>query len=230
MAIVALTALAVFAGCTDTSELENPNTAKKSPKAPTTADAGSLEPVANIPAAPATPTPPVGTCTGQLSGAMQVPEWRPPHAKQAGACTAQEAATLATCTLAKQPCTGVSPGCQQCAVSNVGTSATYGALVIDPTGAAGPQINIEGCAATLLGDTTATGCGPKLQAQYHCELLTCGGCDAAQAAQCATKAEQGSCATYMQAASQCAPAANQCIASGTTTQAVAVALIQLFCM
>ncbi len=175
------------------------------------------------------PTKPGGACQPQPVATLDV-QWRPPHAPHMKVCTAQEASLLASCFFGNQGCDQtVSTVCHNCAVSSAASSSTYGAIIVDESGAREAEPNVEGCVAIATGDVSANGCGARLRSKFGCESQACSTCGANDSAQCVRAAGTGVCAAYSQAATSCMGSLAQCI-KGTTPAAVALNLIQLFCM
>lgn len=228
--------VATLSGCSDNAdELAAARAAKKPPSTNknNSGQGEAVVPVSNNgPNNPVVPNPPTaggGACTPQQVSGLQV-LWRPPSPRQQ-VCTQQEAMAIATCFFNNQNCqTTVSAQCHHCAVSSPTTSSTYGAIIVDETGQREPEVNVEGCVATLTGDTSATGCGGRLKATYACESAACTQCtDSSQLANCQRAAAQGPCAQQAQASAQCESTASQCM-SGSSEAEVAFNLIQMFCM
>jgi hypothetical protein len=102
----------------------------------------------------------------------------PPGPIYRGVCTAaqvDDVATVCSDGQASTPCPPSNPdACSECLVSH-DNAAQYGAFVRFTTPAI-VQTNPGGCIAGLLGDTSSTGCGAKVQAISLCQIEACKHC------------------------------------------------------
>lgn len=154
--------------------------------------------------------------------------WVPPHAAHTNQCTAQEAAAIASCLVENRDCAvAVRSTCHACAVSGP-TSALASPLVV-PAAGAPPELNVAGCVASLAGDTSAAGCGPKLVAHHDCLLKACVSCaDAGDRARCREAADTTTCRAAKDAAACATPYLSQCV-TGTTVLEAAYQLVTVAC-
>jgi hypothetical protein len=143
-------------------------------------------------------------------------------------CTPQEATALAQCFITQQNCQApINPACHACAMS--GEASPYSSALLFNAANQPSELNVEGCVAALSGDTSATGCGPKLQARFACAGNACTACtDEAQRTTCLQQADTTTCSTVNQAAACATPYLPQCV-QGNTELEVAFNLVRIFC-
>lgn len=205
-------------------------------------DAGTTPPVdsGSVP-----PPPPSGTCApGSVTGF--VPQWIPPISLHQGVCSTSQINTYVDCLFnanaSATTCDAfvnstANSACMACALVP-DTSSSFGAMTYDADNLV--SLNIAGCIARTSNNTSASGCGAKVQAASQCTAAACAlNCPVTDQASldarntCETDAQSGGCATYQQTATTCSDpllqgASAQC-ENGTTFEAVAINLATLFC-
>src|SRR4029079_4691316 len=125
-------------------------------------------------------------------------------------------------------CNIPSAACKTCAVTTKLVSPAYGPLVIDPQLSA-CDLNVVVCVALVSHDSSATGCGPRLQAKLVCEDQACGQCTKPEDAKAGGHAaDTVVCATAATGAQGCQQYESQCFV-GSAKRDAAVGLIMLFC-
>ncbi|MBI5534338.1 MAG: hypothetical protein HY898_16565 [Deltaproteobacteria bacterium] len=147
--------------------------------------------------------------------------WKPPSGKYQGKCKAGETVAL------MEACFGANATESGCAAAETQYADCNTCLYTDDTASQwGPVVyfsgvelydrNEGGCFALLMGDTSATGCGAKLNAAYDCGIASCGGvCPTSTDAEyeafnnciASAAADAAFCKTYQDAADACATAA-----------------------
>lgn len=109
------------------------------------------------------------------------PTWKPPKPLHTGACTRDQAATVVDCAFDPSAKPAMcedffgdagNSACMLCVLTD-DFDTSYGPLVMHGVYAA---LNLGGCIAALAGDTSATGCGAKVQAISECQRAACTGC------------------------------------------------------
>lgn len=190
--------------------------------------------------------PPLAVCApGSIAGFA--PVWKAPKALHTNACTATNAQLVVDCTFDStvNPTTcdtfmqnTANDACVKCVLTDA-TSAQLGPIILDGTSG---RINVAGCIAALSGNTTATGCGAKVQAYQGCTAAACASCTdpttssaaAAEYDQCVADSESSPCSTYTSDAAcadpllQAGGAAASC-AAGNTFLDNARTVAKLFC-
>ncbi len=128
---------------------------------------------------PKPPPPPPDECEpGDMSSF--IPTWKPPAPLHSGKCSAAQAEALmclfdaaadqSTCdALVNDP---ANDGCFQCIYTS-SSGPKLGPVIITANFG---SLNTAGCIAGVTGNTTATGCGAKLQASEQCADEACAGC------------------------------------------------------
>jgi hypothetical protein len=182
------------------------------------------------------------------SVAAFAPTWKPPKPLHATACSPAEAELNVNCAFDPSSNPSVcdayladasSSNCTLCVLTD-DFDTTYGPLVMHGAYA---DLNLGGCIAQASGDTSATGCGAKVQAIGQCQAFACSACpDPSSGTKamndylaCLSAAMSTVCKDYVKAAA-CADAliapdaaAEVCASGGNTFLGRARALAQLFC-
>jgi hypothetical protein len=144
-------------------------------------------------------------CTPTLPPSY-TPKWHPPVGSKTGQCTSQQITDFYTSCLngnvASSGCTSfvsANATCAACLQSDE-TDAKYGPVVWHQNKAYF-TLNIAGCIANEMGDTSATGCAAAYQSVVVCKEDSCSTCfadtqDFTKFAACESQAGTGDCAKY----------------------------------
>jgi len=124
-------------------------------------------------------------------------KWIAPHAPQKACSDAELSEYVADCL---DPATAIPIHCEQfganhaaCATCLLPKDETNGAGAFLPR-AGETELNVGGCIAILLGDSSDGGCGAREQAARECVTYACDACS--DDATCAARAQQTACTTY----------------------------------
>lgn len=186
-----------------------------------------------------------GTCAPD-DVSSYVPQWKPPL--RSTVCTAQKVTDLMTCVfdinanattcdpITKDP---ANQPCMDCLLTP-SSKSSLGAVVIE--GNIG-TLNIPGCVALATANTTASGCGAKLQASDGCKSAACSAnCPITDDASvqaleaCEADVATNDCSTYAASADACSKpllaaggAAANCAFGSSTFLDKAIAFGKMFC-